>query len=115
VWTVEKCALPMKPVFHPARAKVPAKPSSPIRSSSSMPLSQAPCVRGQDRGARRLADDVWRDAGGKARSLRRHAVERRRLDAASFEAEAVAALLVGGDEEDVRRRHEGVARIGKLI
>ena len=61
----------------------------------------------EDRGARRLADVVRRDAGGKPGALPRHDVQVRRLDLAAFEAEAVTALLVRCDEYDVANRiHE---------
>ena len=45
--------------------------------------------------ARRLADDAWGDRGGEACALCREPVEMGRLDAAAFDSEAVAALLVG--------------------
>ena len=56
---------------------------------------------GQDRRTRRLADVVGGDARGKARALLRHQIEVRRLDRTAFETEAVAALLVRSDEQDV--------------
>jgi hypothetical protein len=49
---------------------------------------------GEDAGAGRLADDVGRDAGRKARPVLGEPVEMRRLDPPSLEPEAVAALLV---------------------
>jgi hypothetical protein len=53
---------------------------------------------GEDRGAGRLAHQVRRDAGREAAPLGGQHVEMRRLHPAPFEAVAVGALLVGGDE-----------------
>src|SRR5688572_14875255 len=57
---------------------------------------------GQDRSARGLAHQVGRDARRESRAGARHGVEVRRLDLAALEAVAVAALLVRGDEDNVR-------------
>ena len=57
---------------------------------------------GEDRRARWLAHHVRRDAGGEARAFARQHVEVRRPDPAAFEAVAIRALLVRGDEEDVQ-------------
>jgi len=66
---------------------------------------------GQDRGARRLADQIGRDAGAKAGAALRHQIEMRGLDLAPLDAEAVATLLIGGDEQDVGSLGHAIAGV----
>ena len=65
-------------------------------------------LAGQDRGARRLADDTGCDRVGETCSLGSQLVEMRCLDFATLDAEAVGAVLVGGDEQDIWSCHEAV-------
>ena len=67
---------------------------------------------GQHGGPRGLAHKVRRDAGVEMRPLRRQPVEMRGLHAPAGEAVAVGALLVGGDEEDVRPVGHGASPRG---
>ena len=70
-----------------------------------MPLSATPWVRGS-RPVRIEARAGWQTRLGVMQARKRvpplrHQVEMRRLDLAPLDAEAVAALLVGGDEQDI--------------
>ena len=66
----------------------------------------------QHGGTRGLAHQVRRDAGVEMGPFRRQPVQMRRLHAPAGEAVAVGALLVGGDEEDVRPVGHGVSPRG---
>ena len=63
---------------------------------------------GEDGGARWLADDAGGDDGFQAQAFGSKQVEVRRLYFAAAKAVAIAALLVGGDEEDVGLGHGGL-------
>ena len=62
---------------------------------------------GQYGGARRLTHEIRRDARGEARAVPREPVDVRHADVGILETVAVRALLVGGDEEDVRLSGHG--------
>jgi len=90
----------------PRLGKLPGKPSRPDRRVKidavvvhAMRQRQQP---GQDRRPRRLAHRIGRDAVRQIRAGLLEMVEMRRPHLASPEPVAIAALLIGGDEKDVR-------------
>jgi hypothetical protein len=60
----------------------------------------------QDGSPRRLADQVRADRAAEQHAFLREQVHVRRVHLAAHDAEAIATLLVGGDEQDVRTRVE---------
>ena len=56
----------------------------------------------QDRGACWLAYQVRRDAAAEQHAIARDLVEMRRMHLAAHHAQAIGAVLIGRDEQDIR-------------
>ena len=61
---------------------------------------------GQDRSPCRLADNTRGNAGGKTHAVPAKPVQMRRFHTTAFNTDTIAALLVGGNDEEIRLAHE---------